>query len=252
MKDAYYFPHDSNSTNDPKIMLMIAQWGLEAYGIFWTIIEHLREQPNYKSHISILKALASRYNSTEEKYRSVVMSFNLFKIENEEFFYSESLIKRLQPMLEKRENMRRLALKRWSKNNDNQQDNASGMRTHSKRNASKVKESKVKESKNNMQGSDPAPPSKYNLFVDLFNKTAREASGIERKFRGDAKSKRQFNARIKEGYTGKDFQKAIFALYKSKHHEEDGFIYATPELITRSEKLEIYLNTYESEHAARS
>jgi hypothetical protein len=145
MKDTYYFSHDSDATDDPKIMLLISQWGLEAYGIFWTIIEHLRKQPEYKSHIGILKALASRYGSTEEKYKFVVFDFNLFEIEDNVFFYSKSLIKRMKPLEDKREQMRQLALKRWNKKD------ASAMRTHndtqSVGNASKVKESKGKESK---------------------------------------------------------------------------------------------------------
>ncbi len=142
MKDAYYFPHDTNSTNDPKVMVMIAQWGLEAYGIYWTLIEHLREQPGYKSHLSIARALASRFGSTEEKYLSVIKSFHLFNIKKDDFFLSESLIRRMQPMEQKRLKMKELADLRWGNI-----DNAYALPTHSVRNASKVKESIVKKSK---------------------------------------------------------------------------------------------------------
>ncbi len=142
MKDAYYFPHDCNATNDPKVMMMIAQWGLESYGIYWTVIEHLREQPGYKSHISIARALASRFGSTEEKYLSIIKSFGLFEINNEEFFLSQSLVRRMKPMEDKRKEMKALAHKRWDK-----ERNANAMRTHSEGNASKVKYSIVKERK---------------------------------------------------------------------------------------------------------
>ena len=143
-KDSYYFSHDSDASDDPKIMLLISQWGLEGYGIFWTIIEHLRKQPEYKSHLTILKALASRFGSTEEKYKYVVFNFSLFEFEDEVFFYSKSLINRMKPLENKREHMRQLALKRWNKNN------AHAMRTHNDTqcvsNASKVKKSKIKKS----------------------------------------------------------------------------------------------------------
>ena len=136
-KDSFYFPHDSDATEDPKIMVMMAEWGLEAYGIYWIVIEHLRKQPGYKSRLPILKALAVRYQSSEEKFRSVVTRYDLFVIEDEEFF-SLSLIARMKPLNDKREKMRELANKKWDK-----------MRTHSVGNAQamQVKESKVKESK---------------------------------------------------------------------------------------------------------
>lgn len=140
MKDALYFPHDSNSTNDPKIMMLIAKWGLEAYGIFWTIIEHLREQPKYISHLSILKGLAHRHGSTEEKYVYVVRDFDLFVIKGNEFFYSKSLKERMKPLDEKRLTMRHKALTRW---HGKDLADAYALPTQSKSNTSKVKESKV-------------------------------------------------------------------------------------------------------------
>jgi hypothetical protein len=143
MKDAYYFPHDSNATNDPKIMLMIAQWGLEAYGIYWTIIEHLREQPKYISHLKILKALAQRYSSTEEKYFSVVKSFGLFTIDDNEFF-SASLKKRMKSLDDKRKHMKAIANKRWSQDTKTKTDTTHAYALHTQyvRNASKVEKSK--------------------------------------------------------------------------------------------------------------
>lgn len=136
-KDSFYFPHDSNATDDPKIMIMMGEWGLEAYGIYWIVIEHLRNQPGYRSQIAILKPLALRFNSSEEKFKSIVTRYGLFQIEHDEFF-SLSLIARMVPLEQKRLKMKELADKRWS--------DAHAMRTHNVGNASKVKESKVKQS----------------------------------------------------------------------------------------------------------
>ena len=79
MKDAFYFPHDSNATDDPKIMILISELGLEGYGIFWILIEHLRNQPEFKSHLKILKALSIRHSSSEEKFKAVVSRYDLLK-----------------------------------------------------------------------------------------------------------------------------------------------------------------------------
>ena len=102
MKDAYYFPHDSNATDDPKIMMLISQLQMEGYGIYWTLLEHLRNQPDFKSQLQVIPAIAMRNGSTQEKFMAVVKSFDLFVIQNDDWF-SESLIRRMQPYLARKE-----------------------------------------------------------------------------------------------------------------------------------------------------
>lgn len=90
-----WFRHDCNAKDDTKCVLLIEQLGMEGYGIFWVLIEVLRDQPEYRYPISLLPALARRYNTTTEKLKTVVFSYDLFKIEGEDFFYSESLLERM-------------------------------------------------------------------------------------------------------------------------------------------------------------
>ena len=94
-KDAYYFPHDSNAKDDPKCIMLIEELGLEGYGIFWVLIETLRDQPQYKAPMSMLPALGRRYNSSGEKFKAVVTRYGLFSIDNDEFFYSEPFSRRM-------------------------------------------------------------------------------------------------------------------------------------------------------------
>lgn len=95
-KDAYYFSHDSNAKDDPKCVLLIEQLGAEGYGIFWILIETLRDQPDYKYPLKLIPAISRRYNTTAEKMKTVVMQYGLFQIENDEFFFSESLNRRME------------------------------------------------------------------------------------------------------------------------------------------------------------
>ena len=46
-KDAYYFPHDSNARQDIKILKLRIKHGWAGYGLYWGIIEALRDQDNY-------------------------------------------------------------------------------------------------------------------------------------------------------------------------------------------------------------
>ena len=97
-----YFPHDSNAKDDPKCVLLIEQLGMEGYGIYWMLVETLRDQPNYRYPIILIPALARKYNTTAEKVKAVVCNYGLFFIENEEFFFSTSLIERMKPLEAKR------------------------------------------------------------------------------------------------------------------------------------------------------
>jgi hypothetical protein len=120
---------------------------MEGYGIFWVLIETLRDQPGYKYPLSLIPALARRYNTTVQKMEAVIKGYGLFQFTENDFFYSQSLINRMIILEEKREIQRQKALKRW--NND-----ATALPQHCHGNAevmpvkeSKVNKSKVKESK---------------------------------------------------------------------------------------------------------
>lgn len=77
---------------------------------------------------------------------------------------------------------------------------------------------------------------KFEIFIKMFN----DLTG--KKCRGNRKIEASFNARIKEGYTGKDFVKAIRNILSDPFHKESGFKYLTPEFITRADKLDRYIN----------
>ena len=143
-KEAYYFSHDSNAKDDPKILKLRMNLGWEGYGLFWGLIELLRNQPDYrmqKHYMSIAFAL----HTDESKIKSLVNDFDLFS-QDQDLFWSESLLKRMELKEEKSEKMRNAANKRWNKDLD-----AEAMHKHSISNAEamQLKESKVKESKLN-------------------------------------------------------------------------------------------------------
>jgi len=87
-KENFNFPHDYNAKDDPKCMLLIEQMGLEGYGIFWVLLETLRVQEDYKCHVSLVPPIARRYGTSIEKVKCVILNYNLFTIEGNEFFYS--------------------------------------------------------------------------------------------------------------------------------------------------------------------
>lgn len=156
MKEAYYFSHDSNARHDPKITAMRGVYGSEGYGWYWMLVEMMRESDGYKLDMQskyIWNAYAMQMHSTSEQMQSFVSDcineFNLFHTDGQ-YFWSESLIKRMGKKDEISNKRKQAAQKRWEK----QQEDANAMQMHEgvDANASKIdalKEKKVKESKVN-------------------------------------------------------------------------------------------------------
>ena len=126
-KDAYYFPHDSNAKDDPKCVTMIERLGLEGYGIYWMLIEVLREQPTYSYPLSLLPALARKFKTRINKVNAVVNDFGLFTITDDEEFRSESLCRRMSLLDEMRAKRSRAGTKgmsrRWANRSEAAADN---------------------------------------------------------------------------------------------------------------------------------
>ncbi len=137
-KDAYHFPHFCNARHDRKIRRIRKELGLEGYGIFFMLLEVLREQTDFKFPLHDIDLLADDFGTSPQKVEIVIKKYDLFNLDKDGKFFSTKLLMYLQPYFEKSERARIAANTRWN--------NANALLGHSKCNASKVKESKVKNS----------------------------------------------------------------------------------------------------------
>lgn len=118
-----YFSHDSNARNSDKLMKVRMGLGAEGYGIFFMLIERLREEEDYKSTVDYT-TLAFDLRVDPEKVKQVVENYDLFKItEDGKYFYSDSFNERMEMMDAKRKKRaeagKKGAEKRWkNKQND--------------------------------------------------------------------------------------------------------------------------------------
>lgn len=164
-KDAYYFSHDANARNDEKILSLRRKFGWEGYGIFWAIVEKLRDSEDY-TLLADFELISYDLRSNPETVRSIVCDFRLFTIdENSNRFYSESLCSRMEIKRIKSEQARAAAQARWEKEKSKEvqlqsDSNTSVMQTHSDSNTIKGKESKS--NKLNQNGN-----SNYNVLLPL-------------------------------------------------------------------------------------
>ncbi len=153
-KDAYYFTHDCNARNDPKILALRSIYGAEGYGWYFMILEMFREQEDHQlplneyTYAILSLQLHGKKSKIEKFLTDCCEKFHLFE-KNSDFFFSSSFKHRMLIVDEKREKARISASKRWGGDMRTQCDgNAMAERTLCDGNArkeTKGKESKVKE-----------------------------------------------------------------------------------------------------------
>lgn len=153
-KEAYYFSHDSNAHNDTKILSMVCDYGMAGYGMYWVLIENLRDQSDFrlKHDKQTWRALAMKMQCTCEavkKYiEDCVYEYALLDITEDMYFYSRSLDRRMNKYLESKEKRIAAANKRWNKDEENAKDMQSTCNTDAmdmQSNANKIKLNEIKE-----------------------------------------------------------------------------------------------------------
>lgn len=139
-KDVYYFSHDVNASNDPKIVAMESQFGVISYAWWWKLIEKLASSDDYKlpfkkytfialdKELGILNENERQFNENERPFNeneqnffcsnesflfinSLIHDFELLDCDDEHF-WSPSLIRRQEERrskFEKKQEQRRLA-----------------------------------------------------------------------------------------------------------------------------------------------
>ena len=139
-KDVYYFSHDVNASNDPKIVAMESEFGVISYAWWWKLIEKLASSEDYRlpfkkyTFIALDKELGilnenerplnenkRPLNENERTFfcsnksflfvNSLINDFELLECDDE-YFWSPSLIRRQEERrskFEKKQEQRRLA-----------------------------------------------------------------------------------------------------------------------------------------------
>jgi uncharacterized protein YdaU (DUF1376 family) len=165
MKKTNYFSHDSNARNDEKILAVRMKYGAEGYGIYFMILERLRDSDGYMS-IKDYNMLAFDFRVSAEKVKSIVEDFGLFVFtEDSKHFYSESFLQRMKLKDEKSLKARESANQRWRKKTEEQKEmrtQCERIKNECERNASKVKKSKVNNKEKEKEKEKPKrflPPS---------------------------------------------------------------------------------------------
>lgn len=186
MKDAYYFSHDANARNDEKILMLRADYGWEAYGIFWVLIEMMFESSETCLHLSKVKGIATSNNIDITLLQQIIntaIAEGLFVLDDD-VFYSQSLRDRKEKFNDLR-NARSEAGKkgmesRYKSKVDNtvitplQQCNNTPI-TNSNKVKEKKEKGKEKESKNTYADFVTMTESEYNKLIEQHGEELTKA-----------------------------------------------------------------------------
>lgn len=142
-----YFSHDSNARNSDKLLPVRMKFGAEGYGIYFMILERLREEKNYMS-VKDYNMIAFDLRVDSGKVKSLVEDFGLFAFTDDgECFYSEGFLKRMEFKDEKSKKRsiagKKGAEKRWQKNGNAIAKPITNDSKESKENKSKGNKSKA-------------------------------------------------------------------------------------------------------------
>ena len=112
-----YFSHFANERTRPEILKLRIKHGTRGYGIYFMILEILRENENLFS-LNDLNLLQYEIKEKLELIKEIILEYNLFTIEND-CFYSEIIKENINKIKEIKEIKKRAAESRWTKKNEN-------------------------------------------------------------------------------------------------------------------------------------
>ena len=156
-KDAYFFAHDCNARNDPKILALRSVYGAEGYGVYFMLIEILREQPEYKLSVNkyIWSTLAMQMQVDANRLQDIITDCctefaengSTLLVNDGEYLYSASLLRRMGKVDDISNLRREAARKRWENQPCKGADGSDGCKQDANAKQSDAKKRKAKQTK---------------------------------------------------------------------------------------------------------
>ena len=179
MKETFYFSHDYNANQDPKIMALLTKCGLSGVGIYWILIELLHQQPNnkiskesYENYINFYGRFENE--QTLNKIKQALIFVELL-VEQDNFIFSKRVLEN-KKQREKISEIRSLAGKKSAEirqNKTNAQQNINSCRTNGNI-GKEIKGNKIIE----IEGGDKSPTPKE-IATDFFLNLSKQLKVIE-------------------------------------------------------------------------
>ena len=110
-KETFYFTHDYGSRNDPELQKVLMKCGMDGIGTYWCLIEMLYENQG-RLLLSEIETYAFALRVHCDVIKTLIDDTKLFE-KSGEFFYSNSVLRRLEERDSKSKKARKSAYARW-------------------------------------------------------------------------------------------------------------------------------------------
>lgn len=166
-KSTYYFSHDYHARTDGKLIKVMMKQGVSGIGIYWCLIEMLYENEGIIS-VNEYERIAFELRTNVDSITGMIHDFGLFENDGE-FFWSESVNRRIQHLKNKSIKARESVNLRWKrKENTNvlQSNNDSNTIKYNEIKSNEIKSNKIKV--NNIKQNKDIELSNDNSFHKIF------------------------------------------------------------------------------------
>jgi uncharacterized phage protein (TIGR02220 family) len=245
-KDSFWFRHDANARRDLKMINLRRRTGWDGVGLFWALVETMREEDGYSLTDGMIDDLG--YELRAENLGEIIavcIEVGLFERQGNRIF-SPALNRRMEAWDASRERKRKAARARWhpQETGPENKSNADAKHAHSDSSTDAERDYARRGEREDKIGEDKTEEIREAVSY-LNEKTGRS-------FKATTEStKRHICARLREGMTADDL-KAIVD-HKSREWKADPKMaqYLRPETLFGS-KAESYLEAARSSQPKRS
>jgi hypothetical protein len=203
-----YFPHKAGARNDPKLLKVFSKHRHTGIGIYWMLMEILRESEEFKYPIDSFEELAIQLFTQLDELQPIIDTFirvNLIA-SADGFIFSNGLTDNMKRMREKSEKAKESVAKRWNKRNTNVSKSNNDSNTDaiqvknsivnpSKEGLSILSNSPVSESSGNVSALDPLEGSAPTLPDEALKNVAQILRMVDKFPPGEAE---RYNARLEK------------------------------------------------------
>jgi hypothetical protein len=170
-KDAYWFRHDCNARNDDKMVRLRRLHGIEGVGLYWCVIEALRETKTYKLPLDSADDICYELRCGRNVF-DALFACKLLK-RNDKVYWSDSLLRRMRQLDGVRE-------KRRESGRLGGQANAKQMlsKKEAKGEAKSSDQSRSDQSRSEEKRIPPKPPEGFTAFWDSYPKKVGKKAAL--------------------------------------------------------------------------
>jgi hypothetical protein len=139
---AFYFDHDYNARRDPKLIRLRRIKGMKGIGIYWCLIEIMHEQEGMIKKDEI-NSIAFELQDDENVIIDILENYELFEIQ--QYYYCNTrVLQSIGKRIEKSSRGRNNVLKRWKRENiENQEINTTVLQKPYKTDTKEKKERNI-------------------------------------------------------------------------------------------------------------